>query len=194
VCVCLLLSRRDGFFFNGDFFPGVSGVLPNPSSFSWLSRTDSELLFHRNKLNFAGAQRDYFIIMITEVPVQMESHLLMSTLSNHDLPCTIIRIQFQDPFQIFISNKIFCLNSCHHKSVDRSGAPQGGHKADQTVREGLNVVWVKEPSAPNHYIKNERQLCQSSSCRFLPISGTATLRVLSRYRAKPISKTVTPPK
>jgi len=44
------------------------------------------------------------------------------------------------------------------------GHPREGTR--QTVREGLNVVWVKEPSAPNHYIKNERQLCQSSSCRF----------------------------
>ena len=31
------------------------------------------------------------------------------------------------------------------------GHPREGTR--QTVREGLNVVWVKEPSAPNHYIK-----------------------------------------
>ena len=37
---------------------------------SWSSSTDSELLFRRTKLNFAGVQRDYFIIMITEVPVR----------------------------------------------------------------------------------------------------------------------------
>ena len=37
--------------------------------------TDSEVgpgagMFRRTKLNFAGSQRDYFIIMITEVPVR----------------------------------------------------------------------------------------------------------------------------
>jgi hypothetical protein len=47
--------------------------------------------------------------------------------------------------------------------ITEVGHPREGTR--QTVREGLNVVWVKEPSAPNHYIKNERQLCQSSSCR-----------------------------
>ena len=40
------------------------------------------------------------------------------------------------------------------------GHPREGTR--QTVREGLNVVWVKEPSAPNHYIIYEWQLCQSS--------------------------------
>jgi hypothetical protein len=34
------------------------------------TRADSELQFHRTTLNFAGAQYDYFIIMITTVPVR----------------------------------------------------------------------------------------------------------------------------
>jgi hypothetical protein len=44
-------------------------------------RTDSELLFHRTKLNFAGAQRDYFIIMITEVPVRSYGPIYSSKIS-----------------------------------------------------------------------------------------------------------------
>jgi hypothetical protein len=64
------------FIFNGqlfDFFPGKSS--------SWSSSTDSELLFHRTKLNFAGAQRDYFIIMITEVPVRSYGPIYSSKMS-----------------------------------------------------------------------------------------------------------------
>ena len=60
-------SRRDGFYFQRSsfyFFP-VTEFYRDRSS--WSSRTDSELLFHRTKLNFAGAQSDYFIIMITEL-------------------------------------------------------------------------------------------------------------------------------
>ena len=34
------------------------------------TRADSELQCHRTTLNFAGAQCDYFIIMITTVPVR----------------------------------------------------------------------------------------------------------------------------
>jgi hypothetical protein len=56
------------FIFNGQVFLFLSG---RPARHG----TDSELrpgagLFRRTKLNFAGAQRDYFIIMITEVPVR----------------------------------------------------------------------------------------------------------------------------
>ena len=59
------------FIFNGQvliFLRSSHGVpVTGPS---WSSRTDSELLFHRTKLNFAGSQRDLFIIMIPEVPVR----------------------------------------------------------------------------------------------------------------------------
>ena len=61
-------SHRDGFYFQLSSFFIFKG---HPAV------TDSEVgpgagLFRpgRTKLNFAGAQRDYFIIMITEVPVQ----------------------------------------------------------------------------------------------------------------------------
>ena len=51
--------------------------------------TDSELrpdagLFHRTKLNFAGAQRDYFIIMITEVPVRSYGPIYSSKMSRYE--------------------------------------------------------------------------------------------------------------
>ena len=54
------------FIFNGSSFLIFKG---HPAV------TDSEVgpgagMFRRTKLNFAGAQRDYFIIMITEVPVR----------------------------------------------------------------------------------------------------------------------------
>ena len=41
----------------------------------------------------------------------------------------------------------FVYKKCIYTKV---GHPREGTR--QTVREGLNVVWVKEPSAPNHYI------------------------------------------
>jgi hypothetical protein len=59
------------------------------------SCTDSELLFHRTKLNFAGGQRDCFIIMITKVPVRSHGPRVLEYYSysteahpNHDLPCS----------------------------------------------------------------------------------------------------------
>jgi hypothetical protein len=62
-------SRRDGFYFQ--LFNSFLIFKGHPAV------TDSEVgpgagLFQvrRTKLNFAGAQRDYFIIMITEVPVR----------------------------------------------------------------------------------------------------------------------------
>jgi hypothetical protein len=69
------------FIFNGQVF-----------DFEWSSRrhgTDSELrpvagLFHRTKLNFAGAQRDYFIIMITEVPVLSYGPIYSSKMSRYE--------------------------------------------------------------------------------------------------------------
>ncbi len=47
-------------------------------------RTDSELLFHLTKLNFAGAQRDYFIIMITEVTVRSYGPIYSSKMSRYE--------------------------------------------------------------------------------------------------------------
>ena len=51
--------------------------------------TDSEVrpgagLFRRTKLNFAGAQRDYFIIMITEVPVRSYGPIYSSKMSRYE--------------------------------------------------------------------------------------------------------------
>ncbi len=64
-----------------DFFP-VTEFYRDKSS--WSSRTDSELLFHRTKLNFAGVQRDYFIIMITEVPVRSYGPIYSSKMSRYE--------------------------------------------------------------------------------------------------------------
>ena len=73
-------SRRDGFYFQRSSFFILSD---RPAV------TDSELrpvagLFHRTKLNFAGAQRDYFIIMITEVPVRSYGPIYSSKMSRYE--------------------------------------------------------------------------------------------------------------
>ncbi len=53
-------SHREGFYFYqvSIFYQSSHGSTGQATSSR--SRTDSELLFHRTKLNFAGAQRDYF--------------------------------------------------------------------------------------------------------------------------------------
>jgi hypothetical protein len=70
-------TRRQVLIFSGH------GVLPLPVKLvvpPYRLGTAAAGLFHRTKLNFAGAQRDYFIIMIAEVPVRsygpIRSHLL----------------------------------------------------------------------------------------------------------------------
>jgi len=63
-------SRRDDFYFQRSSFDFFLVTSSTRDLSSWSSITDSELRFHRTELNFAGVQRDYFIIMTTEVPVR----------------------------------------------------------------------------------------------------------------------------
>jgi hypothetical protein len=70
-----------------EMFSGI-GALPEPATES-RHGTDSELrpvagLFRRTKLNFAGGQRDYFIIMITEVPVRSYGPIYSSKMSRYE--------------------------------------------------------------------------------------------------------------
>ena len=53
--------------------------------FEWSSELRPDTgLFRRTKLNFAGAQRDYFIIMITEVPVLSYGPIYSSKMSRYE--------------------------------------------------------------------------------------------------------------
>jgi hypothetical protein len=81
-CTPFRVSRRDGFYFQRSsfyFFPVKSWS--STVTVKLVVRTDSELLFHRTKLNFAGGQREYFIIMITEVPVRSYGPIYSSKMS-----------------------------------------------------------------------------------------------------------------
>jgi hypothetical protein len=86
------------------------------------------------------------------------------------------------------------LIKCAGTQNTKVGYPREGTRQTRPSAASRNDVWVRSPRPPTDYIKKNSIFCQSSSWRLWPICGTATLTVLSCYRAKPIPKTVTPPK